>query len=61
MIISFVQEIQALRAKKLIGGKITSTPRTVSKSCGLSIIIDGNKELILAQLKDAGIDWLAVN
>jgi len=61
MIISFIQEIQALKAERLIGGKIIPTPRSMSKSCGLSIKVEGNKEEILIQLKNAGVVWDKIN
>ncbi len=61
MIISFIQEMQALKAEKLIGGKIIPTPRSMSISCGLSITIEGDKEEILSQLKNAGIAWDKIN
>jgi len=61
MIISFVQEMQALKAEKIIGGKIIPTPRSMSKSCGLSITIERDKDEILNQLKNAGIAWDKVN
>ena len=61
MIISFVQEMQALKAEKLIGGKIIPTPRSMSKSCGLSIKVEGDMDEILNQLNNAGVVWDKVN
>jgi hypothetical protein len=53
--------MQALKAEKIIGGKIIPTLRSMSKSCGLSITIEGDKDEILNQLKDTGIVWDKVN
>ena len=57
MIISFIQESRALKAEKLIGGKIIPTPRSMSISCGLSILIEGDKEEVLNKLRNANIVW----
>jgi hypothetical protein len=58
VIIAFESHNQVMRAYKLLPeGKIIPTPRRISKSCGLSIEIDGDRALILDRLKDAGIPY----
>lgn len=58
VIVSFNTTTHALKAAKLLpAGKVIPTPRKISASCGLSLQIDGDQEVILSTLKDAGIEW----
>jgi len=61
VIIAFESHTQVMRAYKVLPeGKIIPTPRRISKSCGLSINIDGVKDAILGKLKEAGIPWAQI-